>query len=168
MGAANKQPTLGDCKTQCEGMLKCRYGTYKPVTQECWLSEHTATVPAKCADGTICQSFDMVVCVSPATGSFMGWRVEKIDVAYPFQALTTRFVLKLPWLVLDFSIFSKLCWSYNDSQSQRLRPTWIGKSPVCRDVVCNLKPKLMSYVTCELCYNYAIVVLNLVRSRYHE
>ena len=39
----------------------------------------------------------MVVCVSPATGSFMGWRVEKIDVAYPFQALTTRFVLKLPW-----------------------------------------------------------------------
>ena len=43
----------------------------------------------------------MVVCVSPATGSFMGWRVEKIDVAYPFQALTTRFVLKLPWLVLE-------------------------------------------------------------------
>lgn len=45
------------------------------------------------------KSFDMVVCVSPATGSLMGWRVEKIDVAYPFQALTTRFVLKLPWSV---------------------------------------------------------------------
>ena len=46
----------------------------------------------------------MVVCVSPATGSFMGWRVEKIDVAYPFQALTTRFVLKLPWLVFCLDV----------------------------------------------------------------
>ena len=43
------------------------------------------------------QSFDLIICISPATGALMGWRVEKIDTSFPFQTLTTRFILKLPW-----------------------------------------------------------------------
>jgi len=61
MGAGNVKATLQDCKDQCESLLKCRYGTYKPVNKECWLAEHTSSHPVNCFGGATCQSFDMIV-----------------------------------------------------------------------------------------------------------
>ncbi|KAL5260585.1 hypothetical protein ACHWQZ_G010663 [Mnemiopsis leidyi] len=78
------------------------------------------------------KSYDMVVCVSPATGSFMGWRVEKIDVAYPFQALTTRFVLKLPWS-LSYADARQLKPSFTIFSSRKVTSNSAKDRPVLRN-----------------------------------